>query len=548
MPSQVISHVKITDAHWAATPEIPLNSGLIAIIGPRGSGKTALADVIAAGCDAITPAAWAAEDNASPSFLARARQLICDATATLNWGSGTTSTRHLDGRDADEPMSFPRARYLSQQFVEELCSSNGISDSLVEEIERVIFESHQQAEADGAIDFAQLRDQRTVRVQQARERETNAIWDISERISTELEKENLVSTVATQVSQKTAVIANYNSDLTKLVVKGTDAQVKRHAELSVLAQDRRGRMLALSNHRRTFLAMQDEVRSMQTTRAPEMLLHAQPRHPGGGLDAKQWDEFLLVYKGDVDKSLIAYIAWADRQIADLNGVAPPPGDPNHSLIADDVDLGTLRLAAVAAEMARLETLFSADKLVRDQYSALTARIAQENVALKALNDRLLDAQGAGARRKQLQNERDDAYGRVFEAIINEQSALAGLYAPLMSRLAASSGTLRKLGFSVRRIANVEEWGGYAEENLLDRRKTGPFYGRGSLIALATDALKRAWENGTAADVHAAMTAFMANYLRDILSHAPYAPKQQAELRARSKQFPHCLFGTDHLSL
>ena len=136
-------------------------------------------------------------------------------------------------------------------------------------------------------------------------------------------------------------------------------------------------------------------------------------------------------------------------------------------------------------MSRLEALFSADKLVRDQYAALTGRIAQENSALQTLETRLTDAQGAAARRKDLQIERDTTYGRVFDAIINEQNALVGLYAPLMARLAASSGTLRKLSFSVRRIADVQRWGSFAEEELLDRRKAGPFYGRGALIAAAT---------------------------------------------------------------
>ena len=101
MPSQVISHVKIDDADWATTPDIPLNPGLVAIIGARGSGKTALADVIAAGCDAITPAGWDADENISPSFLARARKLIGDATTTLTWGGGATATRALDGSDAN---------------------------------------------------------------------------------------------------------------------------------------------------------------------------------------------------------------------------------------------------------------------------------------------------------------------------------------------------------------------------------------------------------------------------------------------------------------
>jgi hypothetical protein len=90
MPSQVISHVRIDDADWATTPDIPLNPGLVAIIGARGSGKTALVDVIAAGCDTITPAGWDADENISPSFLTRARTLIGDATATLTWGGGAT--------------------------------------------------------------------------------------------------------------------------------------------------------------------------------------------------------------------------------------------------------------------------------------------------------------------------------------------------------------------------------------------------------------------------------------------------------------------------
>lgn len=548
MPSQVISHVRIDDANWATTPDIPLNPGLVAIIGARGSGKTALVDVIAAGCDAITPAGWDADENISPSFLARARTLIGDATATLTWGGGATVTRSLDGSDANGPKSFPRARYLSQQFVEELCSAKGVSDGLVDEIERVIFESHSQEDREWALDFAELRDQQTSRFQQAREREAEAISDISDRIATEFEKETLVASLATQVGQKKKLIADYTADRAKLVVKGTEAQVARHTQLSEAAQKLRNKIQAFGNQRRTFVALQDEVRSMRATGAPELLRQAQARHGNSGLNAQQWDEFLLIYKGDVDKSLAAYIAWADGEIRKLNGVPPPPGDPNVALIPDNADVSTLPLAPIAAEMTRLETLFSADKVVRDQYAALTGRIAQENSALQALEVRLTDARGAAARRKNLQTERDDTYGRVFEAIINEQDALAGLYAPLMARLAASSGTLKKLSFSVRRIADVHTWGSFAEEELLDRRKTGPFYGRGSLIAAAAGALKPAWETGSAAEVQAAMTAFMAKYLRDLLSHAPYAPTQQAEFRAWSKQFAHWIFGTDHITV
>nr|WP_256664434.1 MULTISPECIES: AAA family ATPase [unclassified Pseudomonas] len=548
LPSQVISHVTIADGDWATTPDIPLNPGLVAIIGARGSGKTALADMIAAACDAITPVAWRVNENASPSFLVRARKLLGESSATLTWGGGATVTRFLDGRDANSHLSFPRARYLSQQFVEELCSANGVSDGLIAEIERVIFEAHPQDDREGAIDFAELRDYRTARFQQAREREADAIADVSDRIAAEFEKEASIASLTAQVAQKTGQIKSYNQDLAKLVVKGTEAQAQRHTQLGQAVQAIRGTIQAYGNQRRTFLALQDEVASTRATKAPELLRQAKERHQHSGLSPQQWDEFLLIYKGDVDKSLAGYVAWADKQIATLTGPPVPAGDPTTPFFPDTVDLTTLTLNTLQAEMTRLEALVSADNLVRKQYSALSQRIAQENTALQTLQARLTDAQGAAARRKDLQTERDATYSRVFQAIINEQTALADLYAPLMARLTASTGTLRKLGFSVRRVVDVGAWAAVAEEELLDRRKAGPFQGRGALMSLAETALRPAWETGSASDVQAAMASFISLYMRDLIDHAPYAQNQQAEFRSWLKQFAHWLFDTDHISV
>ncbi len=547
MPSQVITSATITNANWAKTPEISLNKGLVAIIGARGSGKTALADMIAAGCDSISQHALNGNENTSPSFLVRARPHIGDASITLNWGGGTESTRALNGDNANGHLSFPRARYLSQQFVEELCSSNGVSDGLVEEIERVIFEAHPLDERNGAVNFSEFREHRTSRFQQSRNREAEAISDLSERIAVEIEKEQIITSLTFQVAQKKTLIQNYNSDLAKLVVKGTEAQVKRHAALSEAAQIIRGKIQAFTNQRRTFISMQDEVVSTRATKAPELLRQAQERHNLSGLNTQQWDDFLLIYKGDVDSSLTGYVAWADNQIAALNGQPVPLGDPNTPTIADDVELSTLSLSAITTEMKRLEALFSADKVVRDQYTALTKRLGEENTALKALEEKLVDAQGASARKSNLQSERDEAYQRVFEAIINEQTILSELYDPLMERLSESHGTLSRLGFYVRRIVDVRQWGAYAEEHLLDRRKAGPFNGKGSLTARAEEMLKPAWEQGTPEEIKAAITNFVSTYLSDILSHAPY-DKQQSEYKGWLKSFALWLYGTEHISI
>ena len=87
--------------------------------------------MIAAGCDAVSPAAWSADESVSASFLVRARPLIENSAVKLTWGGGTEGSRYLDGRDAGDSTSYPRARYLSQQFVEELCSAKGASEGPV---------------------------------------------------------------------------------------------------------------------------------------------------------------------------------------------------------------------------------------------------------------------------------------------------------------------------------------------------------------------------------------------------------------------------------
>lgn len=547
-PSQVISQVSIANSNWAKTPEIALNPGLVAIIGARGSGKTALADIIAAGCDAITLESWRADENKSPSFLSRARELLQDETVTLTWGGGASVTRFLDGRDANSQYSYPRARYLSQQFVEELCSAAGASEGLIEEIERVIFEAHPHDDREGAIDFQELRNFRTDRYQQARKREGQAVADISERVASEIEKKESLDGIKRQAKEKEAIILGYNKDLEKLVAKGTEKEAERHAEVSRAAQAVRSKIQALGNRRRSFVALQDEVASTRATKAPELLRQAQERHQQSGLKREEWEDFLLVYKGDVDTSLSKYIEWIDAQIIELTGPEVKVEAPQIPVFSMDTDLGKLSLNTLEAEKTRLEALLSADRVIREQYAALSKRIANEKSNLETLKLRLKDAEGAAERQKELQRERNDAYGRLFQAIIKEQDALAELYAPLVKHLEKTEGTLKKLSFSVRRIVDVESWGTFAEEELLDRRKAGQFQGRGALIKEAEESLRSAWEEGSAVEVQEAMTSFIGRHMNDILAHAQYSEDNKTKYREWMKKLAHWLFDTSHISV
>ncbi|WP_342712750.1 ATP-binding protein [Bradyrhizobium sp. B124] len=116
-PARVIAEIELTGADWAQTPKVALNPGLVAIIGARGSGKTALADAIAAGCDATDGRL------SNASFIVRAREHLDGVGVRLSWKTGDPSARPLLD-DSFDPSLYPRARYLSQKFVEELFRIN----------------------------------------------------------------------------------------------------------------------------------------------------------------------------------------------------------------------------------------------------------------------------------------------------------------------------------------------------------------------------------------------------------------------------------------
>lgn len=500
-PSQAIARVAITGAPWAVTPDLALNPGLIAIIGARGSGKTALADILAHGCDAT------AEQLDRQSFLTRAREHLGGASATLGWGDGETVERRLDGAATWDASDYPRARYLSQQFVETLCSADGMTDALLREIERVVFEAHDVDGRDGAVDFDELLEARAARFRAARSREEEALVELSDRIGTELEKTKQVATVSKQVVDRRQTIARYTADRAKLASKGSEVRLARLAAVSAAAEKVSGYLRYYANQEKTLLTLRDEVADLRTNRAPEALRQAKERHRPSGISEPDWAAFLLAYEGDVDGVLDRQLDTARTKSREWRGTAPAPSsDPTQALITDDADLERQPLALLNAEVARLTALVSLDKDAQNRFTALTQRITAEGSELQKLEERLTDYQGAKDRIPALLVEREAGYQRVFSSILAEEAVLRDLYAPIRQRLAASGETLAKLAFSVTRSVDVGRWARAGEE-LLDLRHAGPFQGRGAIEARAEKTLGPAWRTGDAAAVTEAMAAF-----------------------------------------
>ena len=116
---------------------IPLNAGLVAIIGNKGKGKSALTDTIGLLCNTrqhrdftfLSPDSFCQpKDNKAKHFQ-----------ATLSWESGSTITKGLE--EAIDENQPELVKYIPQNFLEKICTQIGnIEESDFDrELKKVIF-------------------------------------------------------------------------------------------------------------------------------------------------------------------------------------------------------------------------------------------------------------------------------------------------------------------------------------------------------------------------------------------------------------------------
>lgn len=145
---------------WFKDVKIPLNSELVAIIGNKGSGKSAIADLISLCANY--------HDSEDFSFLTSSKfrikngRLAKNFKATLTWESGNESSRNLN--DNPNKTEILEVKYLPQGRFERLTNEISSVSEFQAEIESVVFSHIPETENLGALTFTQLIDKKTVAV------------------------------------------------------------------------------------------------------------------------------------------------------------------------------------------------------------------------------------------------------------------------------------------------------------------------------------------------------------------------------------------------
>ena len=476
MPSHTIDSVTIDQASWIKNNHILLSAGLVAIIGSRGSGKTALADLIATGGYSST------QRENERSFIRRAEKLFGNESIKLKWLSGEESLQKLSDFNNGYNFDQSKVQYLSQQFVDQLCSSEGLADELMNEIERVIFEAHKPIDRMGTSSFENLLDLKLNSSTEARRSHEEQIKDCTNSFNILREKKSNVLSLEKILEEKKKrtqgdkkdrenLIKNNKSDATNSYKIISDTLGKLKTKLDVTTRKK----MSLSN-------LMENVISLEENSFPNHLRKLKEQYADIKFSDDHWQKFNLSFDGDVKKLISDEIKKIDKEINCLTGDKinieitnkTPPKISDYTKMPNDINYNLLKF-----EQERLEKAIGINTENSLKIKKLTERITKGETEYINLEKELNEIKSSDKKIASLRDMRREAHKGVFQTITEHEKILSELYKPLMSNLKNADGAIGKLNFSVQRVINIDKWCEEGE-NILDLRRGNKCRGRGEL--------------------------------------------------------------------
>ena len=164
-----------TDSNWFDF-NIPLNPGMVAVIGNKGSGKSAFSDIIGhlCRCNTMTSASFLNDKR----FRKAPKKYANDYSASLVWFDD--EVRHSFLADNSEGNSIEEAQYLPQKYIEEVC--NNFDDTFQREIDKVIFSYVDKTERGDAQNLDELVKLKSKQLVFRFQNERNTLREINEKI------------------------------------------------------------------------------------------------------------------------------------------------------------------------------------------------------------------------------------------------------------------------------------------------------------------------------------------------------------------------------
>lgn len=518
--SRLIRSICITDAKgWFAQKRIDFNTGLVAVIGEKGSGKTAIADL------AAHAAGWPWDTKSQSSFITKGRLHLSNVKVSLNWENGDVTRAVLP----DSPYSTvcPLVRYLSQDFVERLCSSDHEGRELQSAIEDVIFSRLDEVQKEGYSSFNELRKARELASNTRREgfrgdlatlhkeieRLNQAIDQRQAKFDSKDDAEKQVETLKKQLPDATQFA---DQDVLKLLQ--TQQNLLTDIEKEIASKTRRRRTIedAAQTYYKLRKKVMDDVNEIQ-----DILQEA-------GLSTDLTNKMPPKWNETVDHLITGELKKIDSEVSSLKGSE-----------VDDVEADTI--FTVSKRIGGLRDLVSKDEISRKRLLDLQKQISDRTATVERLA-REIDNLATRVTKQitQKQSQRLDLYLKYFAALKEDETGLRELYAPMQDAI-EKLGTYMKFEIDVGYQIDFRPWIEKAAQ-FFDGRRTGADDKRREIDRLVESSLVPAWKTG---DSSAIKTAF--DQFTDLVNPVSFM-KKLASQRLSLVELYDWMFSVDHIAL
>lgn len=485
--SQQIRTISLSNSSgWFSVDSIELNSGLVAVIGEKGAGKTAVADL------SSFASGYPMDRKSLSSFITKGALYLSGTKIELAWGGGDRT----EGTLTDSPLNSirPRVRYLSQYFVERLCSSDHEGMELQKAIEDVVFAKLDEIQKEGYSSFGELR--------KAREAASNIQKEALRGQLATLHKEvdRLQEAIDQRVSKvkSKAEVEKQVEELKKQLPDATqsvDQKILEELEKQqTLLKDIEERIAARSRRRRTIEGSIESYSAIKTSASQEVTKIAK-QLLDAGVEESTVQKLAPTWAPDVADLLQKEVEKLDGEIVALKGAEGAlPTPPS--------------VIGIQAEIAKLKELVAKDEVSRNRLLDLQKQIAERIANAERLAKEILNLDEKVTKTLEKQKAKQvELYLGVFKALSTDEAGLKELYSPLQEAI-DQLGAEMQFSVSVGYKIDAKSWLDRSAR-FYDGRRIGAEGKRSEIEKTVETKLVPAWKSGDSIKIKEAFEEFVA---------------------------------------
>ena len=485
--SQQIHKISITNpSGWFSTDSLELNRGLVAIIGEKGAGKTAIADLTA------FAAGFPLDQKSQSSFITKGELHLAGVQVELEWGGGEKTSGRLTGQPYS--ASKPRVRYLSQDFVERLCSADHEGTELQKAIEDVVFAKLDEIQKEGYSSFGELRKAREAASNIQKESlrgELATLHKEVERLQASIDQRGAKKERKIEAEKQAEELKKQLPDVTQTVDKKVLEYLEKQQALlkeieeEVTTKNRRRR--AIESAIRSYVALK-KTTTQEVDSISKRLSRAR-------VNETTLAKLTPTWSSEVEQLLDKEIEKLDSEIASLRG-KPEDGVDARSVVAVKRKIEKLKENVAKDDVSRRRLLD-----LQKQISERTATVERLEKEIKNLDEKVTKSL---EKRKQKQVE---LYLEVFQALSADEKGLKELYAPMQAAI-DELGDEMQFSVSVGYLIEAKSWLDRSSR-FFDGRRTGADTKRSEIEKIVETKLVPAWKSGDGSVIKPAIEELLA---------------------------------------